>query len=288
MFGIGPFATLGRVSVRMLRHYDRIGLLRPARVDPHTSYRYYEAAQLRRLNRLIALKELGLGLAQVRAILDEEVDGTDLRGVLREQEQALSRQIEADRDQLQRVRARLRLIDAEQAAQGTPVTLERVDPVRVAFLDGAAASADSADVSPVVRVLFGRLVHGPAWRGSPVHRSPPTGPSTRAGRRSAPASRSARSGTGSTIRRSGSPSWPPSRSSPLTCIWADERDRCRLPGAGRLDRGHRPAHRRQRPRGLPGRAAGARGTVADRDPDAGELITGDRRPGLGCRRGASG
>lgn len=54
MFNIGEFARLGRVSVRMLRHYDALGLLRPARVDPVTGYRYYEARQLSRLNRLLA------------------------------------------------------------------------------------------------------------------------------------------------------------------------------------------------------------------------------------------
>lgn len=65
MFSIGDFARHGRVSVRMLRHYDGIGLLRPALVDPSTGYRYYDAAQLPQLNRIVALKELGFGLQQV-------------------------------------------------------------------------------------------------------------------------------------------------------------------------------------------------------------------------------
>ncbi|MGK8552912.1 MerR family DNA-binding transcriptional regulator [Nocardia gipuzkoensis] len=45
MFSIGDFARHGRVSVRMLRHYDAIGLLRPDRVDATSGYRYYEAGQ---------------------------------------------------------------------------------------------------------------------------------------------------------------------------------------------------------------------------------------------------
>jgi DNA-binding transcriptional MerR regulator len=49
MFSIGDFAKLGRVSIRMLRQYDDIGLLEPAHVDPLTGYRSYDAAQLRRL-----------------------------------------------------------------------------------------------------------------------------------------------------------------------------------------------------------------------------------------------
>jgi DNA-binding transcriptional MerR regulator len=60
MFSIGEFARLGTVSVRALRHDDEIGLLRPAKVDPETGYRGYSADQLGRLNRIVALKELGL------------------------------------------------------------------------------------------------------------------------------------------------------------------------------------------------------------------------------------
>ncbi|GAB2736403.1 hypothetical protein GCM10027072_34190 [Streptomyces bullii] len=76
MFTIGDFARHGRFSVRMLRHYDATGLLRPALVDPATGYRYYTAAQLTRLNRVIALKELGVTLQQVRAIVEERSPST--------------------------------------------------------------------------------------------------------------------------------------------------------------------------------------------------------------------
>ena len=79
MFNIGEFARLGGVSVRALRHYDEIGLLRPAKVDPLTGYRGYSAAQLGQLNRIMALKELGLSLVQARRLLGgvtlEELQG---------------------------------------------------------------------------------------------------------------------------------------------------------------------------------------------------------------------
>jgi DNA-binding transcriptional MerR regulator len=54
MFSIGEFARLGGVSVRTLRHYDEIGLVRPATVDPDTGYRSYSAAQLGQINRIMA------------------------------------------------------------------------------------------------------------------------------------------------------------------------------------------------------------------------------------------
>src|SRR5215467_2653728 len=83
MFTIGDFAKLGRVSIRMLRHYDAIGLLRPAAVDDATGYRFYEAAQLQRLNRIIALKDLGFTLVQVASMLDDKLDALELAGMLR-------------------------------------------------------------------------------------------------------------------------------------------------------------------------------------------------------------
>lgn len=69
MFSIGEFARHGRISVRMLRHYDAIGVLVPATVDPVSGYRFYRAGQLPRLNRIIALKDLGFSLRQVQQIL---------------------------------------------------------------------------------------------------------------------------------------------------------------------------------------------------------------------------
>src|SRR5436309_7923359 len=96
MFSIGDFAGLGRVSVRMLRHYDAIGLLRPAHVDPHSGYRYYTAAQLRVLNRALALKDLGFTLQQVTAIIEEKVDAGELRGMLRLRRAELTARVEQD------------------------------------------------------------------------------------------------------------------------------------------------------------------------------------------------
>jgi DNA-binding transcriptional MerR regulator len=96
MLSIGDFARLGRVSVRMLRHYDAIGLLCPAAVDPVSGYRFYQADQLRRLNRVIALKDLGFTLQQVRSILDDKVDVAELRGMLRLRRAQLEAQMLSD------------------------------------------------------------------------------------------------------------------------------------------------------------------------------------------------
>src|SRR5690348_9424416 len=130
MLSIGDFARLGRVSLRMLRHYDAIGLLPPAQVDPASGYRFYHADQLRRLNRVIALKELGFTLEQVRAIIDDKVDVAELRGMLRLRRAQLEAQLTADARRLTGVEARLRMIEKEGHMTTEDVVLKQVAPVR--------------------------------------------------------------------------------------------------------------------------------------------------------------
>jgi DNA-binding transcriptional MerR regulator len=157
MFTIGDFARLGRVSVRMLRHYDALGLLTPAEVDPDSAYRRYSVDQLPRLNRLIALKDLGFKLEQVRAILDESVDAEELAGMLRLRRAELEAQITGDTKRLARVEARLRAIQEEGQMITQEVTLKSVPAIRVAELQGTAGSWAPEDISPEIRSLFGEL-----------------------------------------------------------------------------------------------------------------------------------
>lgn len=128
MFSIGDFAALGRVSVRMLRHYDVIGLLTPAKTDPASGYRYYQADQLRRLNRIIALKDLGLTLGQVAAILDDKVSTEELHGMLRLRRAQLEAQLTADTARLVGVEARLRMIEEEGHMNTEDVVLKHAGP----------------------------------------------------------------------------------------------------------------------------------------------------------------
>jgi DNA-binding transcriptional MerR regulator len=152
---IGDFARYGRVSVRMLRHYDETGLLKPAHVDPATGYRSYSASQLARLNRLVALKELGFTLRQVLQLLDDEVPAEQLRGMLRLREAEIENQIATSEARLAHVRARLALIAEESAC--ADVLLKPIPAVRVAELSGIAMSMDPESIGAVVQDLFAEL-----------------------------------------------------------------------------------------------------------------------------------
>lgn len=158
MFSIGDFAGLGRVSVRMLRHYDAIGLLRPARVDPATGYRFYTADQLATLNRVIALKDLGFTLQQVQLMITEKLDATELRGMLRLRRAQLAEQVAADTTRLVRVEARLRMIETEGHMNTGDVILKTIPPIRVAELSAPAASYDGEDITTALSPLYPQLI----------------------------------------------------------------------------------------------------------------------------------
>jgi DNA-binding transcriptional MerR regulator len=177
MFTIGEFATVGQVTVRMLRHYDAIGLLPPAAVDPVTGYRRYTADQLRRLNRLVALRELGFTLEQIGPLLDEKLDAEALRGMYRLRQAELTARIDADRARLARVEARLRIIESESTMSRPPeVSVRPLPAVTVVQVRGTADGV--GDVGPVISDLYGRLgracaAHGVVSTGPAVARYRP-------------------------------------------------------------------------------------------------------------------
>ncbi|WP_305786255.1 MerR family transcriptional regulator [Symbioplanes lichenis] len=174
MFSIGEFAGLGRVSVRMLRHYDAIGLLRPAHVDPRSGYRYYSAAQLRVLNRVTALKDLGFSLQQVQALLDEKVDVAELRGMLRLRRAELAARMRQDTARLAQVDTRLRMIESEGHMDTGDVVLKSVPALRVAQLSATAAGYDHpTSITENLSPLYPRLMellekHAVAMTGAPL------------------------------------------------------------------------------------------------------------------------
>ena len=82
MFRIGEFSKIAQVSGRLLRYYDELGLLKPVRIDRETGYRYYSAKQIPQLNRILALKELGLTLEQIARLLEGQISTDEIRGML--------------------------------------------------------------------------------------------------------------------------------------------------------------------------------------------------------------
>jgi DNA-binding transcriptional MerR regulator len=152
MFSIGEFGRLGGVSVRTLRHYDEIGLLRPATVDPDTGYRGYSARQLGQLNRIMALKELGLSLSQARRLL-AGITLEELQGMLMLRRAQLEHELIEHQNQLLGVEARLRTIAREGAMPADDIVAKTIPAVGVVVIAGPAPGWGAANIVPVVNRL---------------------------------------------------------------------------------------------------------------------------------------
>ena len=86
MFRIGDFSRIGRITIRTLRYYDEIGLLKPVKADELTGYRYYSINQLPRLQRIVLLKSLGLSLDDIQDLLENDLPANQIRRLLQVKE----------------------------------------------------------------------------------------------------------------------------------------------------------------------------------------------------------
>ncbi|MEA3340829.1 MAG: MerR family transcriptional regulator [Chloroflexota bacterium] len=132
MFKIGEFSRLSQVTVKTLRYYDKIGLLEPADVDRFTSYRYYSASQAPRLNRILALKGLGLALDQIGQLLEGDLTPDQIRGMLRLKQVEIQQQVQEKQARLARVEQRLRQIEQEEVMPKQEVVLKQVPSQMIA------------------------------------------------------------------------------------------------------------------------------------------------------------
>jgi DNA-binding transcriptional MerR regulator len=107
MFRTGEFSHIARVSKRLLHYYDEIGLLKPAHIDPETGYRYYSASQLPRLNRILALKDLGLSLDHITAMMQSDISDEEIHGMLLMKKAELEHTVQEDLHRLRGIEARI-------------------------------------------------------------------------------------------------------------------------------------------------------------------------------------
>jgi len=111
MLKIGNFSKLAQVSIRMLRHYDEMGLLKPSYTDPTSGYRYYTAEQLPRLYRILALQDLGFSLKQIVTLLEQSLTTKQIKGMLMQKQAELEDHIRSEQERLARANTHLELID---------------------------------------------------------------------------------------------------------------------------------------------------------------------------------
>jgi len=125
MLRIGDFARLSQVSVKALRFYDEIGLLKPTSVDRTTGYRYYAPHLLTRLNQILALKDLGFSLAEITALSQTDLSDGQVRAVLVYKRAELSQRITREQAQLAQVDAWLQQLIAPTSAEESLIAVKQ-------------------------------------------------------------------------------------------------------------------------------------------------------------------
>jgi len=141
--------------VQALRHYDSLGLLKPSEVDPSNGYRFYQLDQISRLNRILALKDLGFSLAQISRLLENNDPPENLAGLLRLKQQELREIVQENLDRLERIDARLRWIEQSRSMPTSEVVLKSVRSIQVVSVRGIIPSF--WDESPLWNDLLTRL-----------------------------------------------------------------------------------------------------------------------------------
>lgn len=140
MIRIGDFSRISQVPISTLRYYDDVGLLKPIEVDHFNGYRYYTFDQLPRLNRILALKDLGFSLEEIAQMLGDDLPVDQLRGMLRLKRAELREQVQEAFSRLERVEARLKQIEQENTMSTYDVVIKKVDPMLIAGLRGIVAA----------------------------------------------------------------------------------------------------------------------------------------------------
>jgi len=129
VFRIGDFSRIARVSARLLRFYDEIGLLTPNHTDPDSGYRFYAVEQLARLNRITVLKELGFTLEQIHKLLNSPIGADELRRMLLLRRNDVERNLAQEAQRLRHIQTRIAQIEFEGNLSVDDV-VQRAEPAR--------------------------------------------------------------------------------------------------------------------------------------------------------------
>lgn len=126
MFTVGEFSRLARVSKRLLRYYDEIGLLKPVHTDKFSGYRYYSAEQMPRLNRILALKDLGLSLDQIQRLLSDRVSTDEMQGMLLLKKAEIEQQVQEEIQRVRSIEARLEFLRSAETETPFDVVIKQI------------------------------------------------------------------------------------------------------------------------------------------------------------------
>lgn len=132
MFKIGEFSKVSGLSIHTLYHYESLGILEPCHVDPSTNYRYYDAAQLVTINKVLALKDAGFSLTEIANFLEDVPMNQQLLDILESKADSLEKLLEAEANRLERLRTNIFLIKNGGLPMTNNISIKKVEPILVA------------------------------------------------------------------------------------------------------------------------------------------------------------
>ena len=134
MFRIGEYSKIARGSGRLLRYYDERGLFRPVHIDKASGYRYYSAEQLPQLNRILALKDLGLTLEQIARLVNEDVSVDEMRGMVIMKKAEIEQSLTDELRRMRSIEGRLEQIETAGFMPETEIVVKNLPAHRLLSL----------------------------------------------------------------------------------------------------------------------------------------------------------
>jgi len=166
MIRIGDFSRLAMVTVKALRHYDSLGLFMPVFVDEESGYRYYSAAQLPKLHRVLALKDAGFSLEEIKGLMARRASTEEICAMLRRKQSEISQHIREEQQRLDRLAARLDLWEREPNMPDYEVIIKRVEPILVAGIHETIPNREA--VGPTFNRIFDEVFAYAAQNGAVI------------------------------------------------------------------------------------------------------------------------
>ena len=145
MFKIGDFSKLTRVSIRMLRYYDEIGIFKPAKIDDFTGYRYYSATQIKTINLIVSLRDMGFNVAEISEVIKENTDER-LAKKLKDKKGQVEGSISKEKEKLEKLNAAINNLKKEGVNMSYNVKTKSVPSYKVISLRDIIPSYENEGV----------------------------------------------------------------------------------------------------------------------------------------------
>lgn len=152
---IGEFARLVQLPVRTVRYYGDIGLVPPSDIDGSTGYRLYRLDEVERVNRVLALKQLGLSLDEIASVLADALDDEQFKSLLEHHVARLETELGRTAGQLQRAKDQLQLLIDRMERPMPDVTVKTTEPKTIAYIREQISGVEG--IAPLFPRLFGSV-----------------------------------------------------------------------------------------------------------------------------------